>query len=102
MKKYTFSEYLQLAHSEHSMPSSKRLYGAIGYVTVQTCLLSATILSLVRTGELSSILSGLIEFDLVTSAALLGLSTITGAFGGGRKMSINKETEDEDIHDDNQ
>lgn len=70
------------AHCEGNEPSSKRLWGAIGYGAVQICLIVATALSLVKTGELSSTITGLLDFDLVTSASLLGLSTITRAFGG--------------------
>lgn len=84
------------AHCEGKSPSSKRLWGAVGFATVQLCILAATILCLSKTGELSEALKGLLDFDLVTSAALLGLSTIAGAFGGGRKLSVGTTEKEED------
>lgn len=86
------NSFLYRVHCEKGVPSSKRLYGGIGWITVQICILAATILSLIQTGELTQILSGLIEFDMVTSAALLGLSTITGMFSGGRSISSTTTT----------
>lgn len=83
--------FIYLAHCENGEPSSKRLWGGIGYGTFQLCVLAATILSLVITKELSSYVKDLLEIDLITSAALLGLSTITGVFGGGRRLSVNKQ-----------
>lgn len=92
------NSFLYRAHCEKGSPSSKRLYGGIGWVAVQISILAATILSLIQIGELTTILSGLIEFDMITSAALLGLSTITGAFSGGRSISTTK-TDPEDKSD---
>lgn len=92
------NSFLYRAHCEKGSPSSKRLYGGIGWITVQISILAATILSLIQIGELTTILSGLIEFDMITSAALLGLSTITGAFSGGRSISTTK-TDPEDKSD---
>lgn len=96
MKKYSFKEYFYLAHCEKGSPSSKRLWGAFGFAVVQLCLIAATVLSFVKTGELSNPVSNLLEFDLITSAALLGLSTIAGAFGGGRNVSIGKPQNQEE------
>jgi len=90
--------FLYLAHCESGVPSSKRFWGGIGFGMCQLCILAATILCFVRTGELSSTVSSLIDFDLGVSAALLGLSTITRAFGGN-KMTIGsapKKDEEED------
>ena len=82
--------FLYTAHCEGDYPSSKRLYGGIGFITVQCCLITATIISLVKTGELSPTLSNLLDFNLLTSASLLGLSTITRAFGKN-KTTITKK-----------
>lgn len=96
MKEYSFKEYFYLAHCEGKQPSSKRLWGAFGFAVVQLCLIAATVLSFVKTGELSSLISNLLEFDLITSAALLGLSTIAGAFGGGKNVSIGQPQQKEE------
>lgn len=95
MKQYSFKEYFYLAHCEKGSPSSKRLWGGIGFAVVQLCLIAATILSFTKTGELSSLISNLLEFDLITSAALLGLSTIAGAFGGGKNVNIGNSKVEE-------
>lgn len=83
--------FLYTAHCEGDYPSSKRLYGGIGFITVQCCLITATIISLVKTGELSPTLSNLLDFNLLTSASLLGLSTITRAFGKNKTTITKKE-----------
>lgn len=83
--------FLYTAHCEGDYPSSKRLYGGIGFITVQCCLITATIISLVKTGELSPTLSNLLDFNLLTSASLLGLSTITRAFGKNKTTIMKKE-----------
>lgn len=83
--------FLYTAHCEGDYPSSKRLYGGIGFITVQCCLITATIISLVKTGELSPTLSNLLDFNLLTSASLLGLSTITKAFGKNKTTITKKE-----------
>ena len=80
--------FLYIAHCEENRPSSKRLYGGIGWMTVQLCMVAATILSLCITQELSYIIKDLLEMDLIVSASLLGLSTITGIFGKGRSVTI--------------
>lgn len=95
MKKYTFKEYFQLAHCEKGSPSSKRLWGGIGYAICQICLLVACVLSFISGDGITEVLKGLIEFDLSISAALLGLSTIAGAFGNGRNISINDNKPEE-------
>lgn len=89
------NNFLYAAHCEFNSPSSKRLYGGIGFITVQCCLISATILSLVKTGELSGTISSLLDFDLITSASLLGLSTITRAFGNN-KTTIGSKVNDKE------
>lgn len=74
--------FLYLAHCENGVPSSKRLWGGVGFFICQLCIVTATILCFVHTGELSPTVSSLIDFDLGISATLLGLSTITRVFGG--------------------
>lgn len=82
--------FLYKAHCEGNEPSSKRLWGGIGFATVQICLVAATVLSLVKTGELSSMISNLLDFDLITSASLIGLNTIMRTFNGN-KTSIGND-----------
>ena len=86
------SSFWYLAHCESGVPSSKRLWGGIGFCICQLCILAATILSFIHTGEMSPTVSSLIDFDLGISATLLGLSTLTRAFGGN-KTTIGKEKE---------
>jgi len=57
------------------------------------CVIAATILSLIIAKELPSYLKDLLEIDLITSAALLGLSTIAGVFGNGRRVDVNNSEE---------
>lgn len=87
------NSFIYQAHSEKGVPSSKRLWGGIGYGTFQICVVAATILSLIITKELSSYVKDLLEVDLITSAALLGLSSITGAFGNGRQVNVKDSEE---------
>ena len=106
------NSFIYKAHCENNRPSSKRLWGAIGYLTFQVSVLAATILSLYMTTTLSQTIKDLLEVDLITSASLLGISTIVGAFGNGRSVSIgtttqktqdsNKDNPDEDSDNTNQ
>jgi hypothetical protein len=89
------SSFWYLAHCESGVPSSKRLWGGIGFGICQCCIVAATILCFVHTGELSGTVSSLIDFDLGISAALLGLSTITRAFGGNKSVIGGEKKEDE-------
>ena len=98
------SDFLYLAHCESGVPSSKRLWGGIGFAVCQCCIIAATVLCFVHTGELSGTVSSLIDFDLGISAALLGLSTITRAFGGnkstiGNERKKEEETEEKELDD---
>ena len=93
------SSFWYLAHCESGVPSSKRLWGGIGFGICQACILTATILSFIHTGEMSSTVSSLIDFDLGISATLLGLSTITRMFGGnkttiGHAKDVKENAED--------
>ncbi len=80
--------FLYSAHCEKGVPSSKRFWGGIGFAICQLCIIAATVLSFIHTGELSGTVSSLIDFDLGISATLLGLSTITRMFQD--KTSIGK------------
>lgn len=86
---FSKSSFIYKAHCENNYPSSKRLYGGIGYVTFQLCVLAATVISLCMSGELSDTVKSLLDIDIITSASLLGLSSITSAFGGSRSISVN-------------
>lgn len=89
------NSFIYQSHCENGSPSSKRLYGGIGWMTVQLCIIAATVLSLCLTQELSITIKDLLEMDLIVSASLLGLSTITGVFGK-RQISIGKEEKKEE------
>lgn len=97
-KRFMFKDggFLYLAHCESGIPSSKRFWGGIGYCVCQLCILAATILCFVKTGELNSTVSSLIDFDLGISATLLGLSTITRAFAGNNMVLGRKKEETEE------
>ena len=99
-KRCMFKEggFLYLAHCESGVPSSKRFWGGIGYCMCQLCILAATILCFVKTGELNSTVSSLIDFDLGISATLLGLSTITRAFAGNN-MTLGRKKEKEETEE---
>lgn len=95
MKQYKFKEYFYLAHCEKGSPSSKRWYGGIGWVVCQICLGVACILSFIHGSGFTEILKDMWVFDLITSSALLGLSTIAGAFGGGKNVNIGNSKVEE-------
>ena len=90
------SSFWYLAHCESGVPSSKRLWGGIGFCICQLCILAATVLSFIHTGEMSGTVSGLIDFDLGISATLLGLSTLTRMFGGNKTTIGNNKTNNEE------
>jgi hypothetical protein len=92
------NKFLYEVHCEGGIPSSKRFYGGIGFVTVQLCLIAATIISLIQTKELSGTIASLLDFDLATSAALLGLSTITRIFDKSKTtIGVEKDKEKEEV-----
>lgn len=93
MNNKTLHSFFYEAHTEKGAPSSKRLYGGIGFIVCQLCIIAATVLSLSMTGELSNTVASLIDFDMVASTALLGLSTITRAFGGNKTDISNEKSE---------
>lgn len=84
-----------LAHCEKGVPSSKRLWGGVGFCICQVCILAATVLSFIHTGEMSGTVSSLIDFDLGISATLLGLSTITRVFEGNKSTIGGKKKDEE-------
>lgn len=94
MKKDSFL-YKALCESVNgvSYPSSKRLAGFIGWCAVQIIILAGVVLSYIKTQTLSEGLIGLIDFDMVTSATLLGLSSITRIFKGDKTaVGSNEKT----------
>ena len=89
--------FIYQAHCSGGYPSSKRFWGGIGFAICQLCIIAATVLSFIHTGELSGTVSSLIDFDLGISATLLGLASVTRMFGNN-KTNIGKpnyETEEE-------
>lgn len=88
----SLKEFFYQAHCERDSPSSKRLYGGIAWVICQMCLVIACILSFINGDGITDVLKDMWEFDLITSAALLGLSTITGMFGNGKNVTIGNTT----------
>ena len=89
------NEFIQRSLCEGKEPSSKRLAGIIGWITCQIIIIAAVVISFIMTNGLVEGLIGLIDFDMATSAALLGLATITRAFAGNQ-TSIGKEKTDEE------
>ena len=96
MKK--FLEFLYLAFSENGMPSAKRVCGAIIIVVVMAC----TIVSIAKEG-MPVMNQSIIETEIITGGALLGLSSITNIWANKRtdgtvttkaKKTTKKETEE--------
>jgi len=85
--------FLYLIHCEKGIPSSKRFYGGIGWVVVQLCLFVACILSFIAGTGITEVLKDLLYFDLSISATLLGLSTISGIFGGGKQITATSSSD---------
>lgn len=99
MNKSTFKQYFYQAHCETDYPSSKRLYGGIGWVICQLCLITACVLEFIKGVGLTELLKDMWTFDLITSSALLGLSTITSALGLGKTLQINHKQKIEKEND---
>ena len=96
MKK--FLEFLYLAFSENGMPSAKRVCGAIIIVVVMAC----TVVSIAKEG-MTIMNQSIIETEIITGGALLGLSSITNIWANKRtdstvttkaKKATKKETEE--------
>lgn len=96
MKK--FLEFLYLAFSENGMPSAKRVCGAIIIVVVMAC----TVVSIAKEG-MTVMNQSIIETEIITGGALLGLSSITniwankhtdGTATSKTKKITKKETEE--------
>lgn len=77
MKK--FLEFLYLAFSENGIPSAKRVCGAIIIVIVMAC----TIVSIAKEG-MTIMNQSIIETEIITGGALLGLSSITNIWANKR------------------
>lgn len=84
MKK--FLEFLYLAFSEHGVPSAKRVCGAIIIVTVMVC----TVVSIVKEG-MTVMNQSIVETEIITGGALLGLSSITNIWANKRNDSTPKD-----------
>jgi hypothetical protein len=96
MKK--FLEFLYLAFSENGMPSAKRVCGAIIIVVVMAC----TVVSIAKEG-MTIMNQSIIETEIITGGALLGLSSITNIWANKRtdgtvtpkaRKTTKKETEE--------
>lgn len=98
MKK--FLEFLYLAFSENGMPSAKRVCGAIIIIVVMAC----TVVSVAKEG-MTIMNQSIIETEIITGGALLGLSSITNIWANKRvdntntvetktKKTTKKETEE--------
>ncbi len=72
----TFRKFINLAHCEGDMPSSKRLWGAVMIAASQICIITASILSFVGGTGITETLKDLIEMNMIIGASLLGLQTL--------------------------
>lgn len=72
-----FWDFVKEALTSGSNTSSKRLNGTIGFILVQLIILFAVVYDFSRNSKLSPIVATLVEVDLYTSAALLGIGGIT-------------------------
>lgn len=56
--------------------SSKRFNGTVGFITVQCIVLFLAIHDMLKDGILSALVGEIINYDLIVSASLLGVTAI--------------------------
>ena len=76
--------------SENGIGSSKRLVGSISMLIALGCIIYLTI-----TEGCTNCVEGLLQVLIITSCSLLGLSSVTSIWKGGR-ASINQEKKKEE------
>lgn len=93
--------FIRLAFSEHGYPSSKRILAGLMLIVVLFC----TAWSVCSAGMTENN-RGIIEFEIVTAGALLGVTSITAIWkqNGGRPNGLNNDIgmwpyPEEDKHD---
>lgn len=74
-----FTEFVRKAFSENNIPSAKRVIGGIMIIVVLFC----TVWSCVKYGMTEHVTS-VIETEIITAGALLGVSSVTSIWKGGR------------------
>lgn len=86
----TARQFWREIFSENGIGSSKRLVGSVSMLVVLGCIIYLTI----KDGG-TSVVEGLLQVLMITSCSLLGLSTVTNIWKGG-KTSINSNKEKEE------
>ncbi len=81
-------KFLEEAHCENHVPSSKRLWGAIMVLCSQIILIAATILSFIAGTGITDVIKDLIQLDIIVGSSLIGLTSITRMFGPGGTGTI--------------
>ena len=74
-----FTDFLRRAFSENNVPSAKRVVGGVMIVVVMFC----TVWSCVKYGMTAHVTS-VIETEIITAGALLGVSSVTSIWKEGR------------------
>ena len=87
----TFTEFLRRAFSENNVPSAKRVIGGIMIIVVLFC----TVWSCIKYGMTAHVTS-VIETEIITAGALLGVSSVTSIWKGGRMHRKSSGSVDED------
>ena len=72
-------EFIKKVISSSNEASSKRFNGTIGFLMIQSCIVAASVLELILTDDhkLTELMVGLLKFDLIVCATLLGLGSLT-------------------------
>ena len=83
-------EFWREFFSENGFGSSKRLVGSIAMLVALGCIVYLTI-----TEGCTSCVEGLLQVLIITSCSLLGLSSVTSIWKGGR-TSISPEKKEEE------
>ena len=87
----TFRDFIRLAFSENKIPSAKRVIGGFMMLVISFC----TIFSCVKYGMTAHV-SYVIETEIITAGALLGVSSVTAIWKGGRRRHGDFEEDPEE------
>ena len=85
----SFKNFINEAHCENHIPSSKRFWGGMMIACSQICIMVAAVLSFIKGQGITEVIKDLIEMDIIVGASLLGLNTITRAFGNSSITTEN-------------
>ena len=83
-----FSAFLRLAFSEDKIPSAKRVIGGLMIVAVLFC----TVWCCIKYGMTEHVTS-VIETEIITAGALLGVSSVTSIWKGGSRKGKRGKVE---------